>query len=86
LSINQYELDSALQREVGENLKEISQVIERYAAPREDKKKSYQEELKDIAKRLERLDAKAEVAMSCLESIANSLEDIAAAFANKEKT
>ena len=77
LGINQYELDNALQREVGEHLKELSRVLERYGSKKEEDEAQLQEEIRSMGKRLERLDAKAEIAITSLEAIANSLETIA---------
>jgi len=84
LGINQYELDNALQREVGEHLKELSRVIERYGSKKEENEAPLQDEIRSMAKRLERLDAKAEIAMTSLEAIANSLETIADLMTNRE--
>ena len=84
LGINQYELDNALQREVGEHLKELSRVIESYGSKKEENEAQFQEEISSMAKRLERLDAKAEIAMTSLEAIANSLETIAELMTNRE--
>ena len=84
LGINQYELDNALQREVGEHLKELSRVIERYGSKKEENEASLQDEIRSMAKRLERLDAKAEIVMTSLEAIANSLETIADLMTNRE--
>ena len=84
MGINQYELDNALQREVGEHLKELSRVIERYGSKKEENEALLQDEIRNMAKRLERLDAKAEIAMTSLEAIANSLETIADIMTNRE--
>jgi len=83
LGINQYELDNALQREVGEHLKELSRVLERYGSKKEEDEAQLQEEIRSMGKRLERLDAKAEIAITSLEAIANSLETIAELITNR---
>jgi len=83
LGINQYELDNALQREVGEHLKELSRVLERYGSKKEEDEAQLQEEIRSMGKRLERLDAKAEIAITSLEAIANSLETIAELMTNR---
>ena len=83
LGINQYELDNALQREVGEHLKELSRVLERYGSKKEEDEAQLQEEIRTMGKRLERLDAKAEIAITSLEAIANSLETIAELMTNR---
>ena len=58
-------------------------MIERYGSKKEEDEAQFREEIKSMAKRLERLDAKAEIAMTSLEAIANSLETIAELMTNR---